>query len=61
MRQAGKQNRYCPNCGKHLYDSNVSMNGVQPLMCNKECRDKWEMKYTRSILGKSDEEIINEK
>jgi hypothetical protein len=48
----GKQIRHCPNCGQKLYDSNVQMVNVQSLMCGKECRDEWEMKYARSILGK---------
>ena len=57
----GKQNRYCPNCGKHMYDEKVGVvSRIPGLMCNKECRDEWEMKETRSIMGKSAEET-NEK
>ena len=51
----GKQHRHCPNCGIALYDDRLTMDRVQPLMCSKECRDSWEMKYTRMCLGKSAE------
>lgn len=50
----GRQFRYCPNCGKQLYDAVIEMNHVQSMMCSKQCREEWEMKYTRSILGKDD-------
>jgi len=50
----GKQKRCCPNCGTQLYDTKVSMDHVQSMMCSKECRDQWSMKYARSILGKDD-------
>jgi hypothetical protein len=50
----GKQIRYCPNCGTQLYDTKVSMDHVQSMMCSKQCRDQWSMKYARSILGKDD-------
>lgn len=47
----GKQHRYCPNCGKRLYDTNTGLNAVMPLMCSKECREEYQLKYARSILG----------
>lgn len=48
----GKQHRYCPNCGKHLYDDNVSVNHVRSMMCSDKCRDEWSYKYVGKILGK---------
>lgn len=48
----GKQNRYCPNCGKHLYDTNLNMTHVKSMMCSAECRQEWEMKHACCILGK---------
>jgi hypothetical protein len=50
----GKQTRYCPNCGRKLYDSNLEMTRVQSMMCSRECREEWELKYARSILGKNE-------
>jgi hypothetical protein len=50
----GKQYRYCPNCGKRLYDSLISMH-AQSMLCSKECREEWELKYARAVLGKSAE------
>lgn len=57
MFEFGKQNRYCPNCGKHVYDSNLTMDHVQSMMCSDECRRQWEFKYAALILGKSAEPI----
>ena len=48
----GKQHRYCPNCGKHLYDDGLSNTHVKSLMCSLECIRQWEWKYTGKILGK---------
>lgn len=50
----GKQHHYCPNCGKALYDDRIVMDRAKALCCSNECRDGWEMKYARSILGKED-------
>lgn len=55
----GKQHRYCPNCGKHLYDNMLSMH-VSSMLCSKECRKEWELKYARAILGKSANEIMEQ-
>lgn len=51
----GKQYHYCPNCGSRLYDDSLSMKHVMSMMCSDACRDQWRVKYTRCILGKSDE------
>lgn len=48
----GKQTRYCPNCGAKHYDSNIYTNEVVSMCCDFDCREEWEMKYTRVILGK---------
>lgn len=45
----GKQHYHCPNCGKALYGV-ILMDHVKSLMCGKECRDEWELKYARMIL-----------
>lgn len=50
------QTRYCPNCGILLCDVSLTMNHVQSLMCNAECRKAWEIKYARMILGKKETE-----
>ena len=47
---SGNQHRHCPNCGKALYDNALSMNHVKSLMCGKECRHEWELKYARMLL-----------
>jgi len=52
----GKQTRFCPNCGKQLYDSKVEVNHVQSMMCSKQCMAEWEIKYARCILGKDGNE-----
>ena len=52
MTGGGKQHRYCPNCGVHLYDNNLSMNHVKSLMCSDKCRNEWELKYAGMILRK---------
>lgn len=52
----GKQRRYCPNCGKEHYDTKINMDHVKSMCCDKKCRDEWELKYARMILG-HDEEI----
>ncbi len=49
----GNQHRYCPNCGKHLYDNNIQMNHVMSLLCSSECREFWNSKYARCLLGQS--------
>src|SRR5690348_3461203 len=49
----GKQHRHCPNCGKALYDDRMSMDHALSMMCGAVCRKAWELKYARSILGKS--------
>lgn len=49
----GKHVRYCPNCGKMLYDHNLSMNHILSQMCSKDCRTIWDVKYAKSILGYS--------
>ena len=54
----GKQNRYCPNCGKQLYDDRVGMNHVLSLMCGIACIKDWQTKYARKILGKDDEQRL---
>jgi hypothetical protein len=51
MSWGGKQQRYCPNCGKLLYDVGMSMDHVKSMMCGNECRDAWEIKYANMILG----------
>lgn len=51
----GKQTRYCPNCGKKHYDTLVSTNHVLSQCCDSVCRDEWEIKYTRMIMGKDGE------
>lgn len=48
----GKQHRYCPNCGRHIYDGKVSTTHVQSLMCSDECRNEWSYKYAAMVLGK---------
>jgi NADH pyrophosphatase NudC (nudix superfamily) len=48
----GKQCRFCPNCGQGMYDTALSMNHVQSMMCSDECRKEWELKYARMVLGK---------
>ena len=48
----GKQDRYCPNCGKHHYDERLTDKHVLFMCCDEKCRNEWEMKYTRMILGK---------
>lgn len=48
----GKQHRFCPNCGQHLYDDRVGTERVTALCCSKECRDDWELKYARMVLRK---------
>jgi hypothetical protein len=52
----GEQHRFCPNCGKALYDTRLTMDHVKSMMCGDACREDWEMKYARMILGKSAEE-----
>ena len=49
----GKQHRRCPNCGKPLYDTALTMDNVKALMCSANCRAEWEMKYANMLLGKS--------
>jgi hypothetical protein len=49
---SGKQHRHCPNCGVPLYDAALSMNHVKSLMCGRECREQWELKYAAMILRK---------
>jgi hypothetical protein len=51
----GNQHRYCPNCGKPLYDDCITMNRVALLMCDDDCRQEWELKFARTILGRSAE------
>jgi len=48
----GKQHRYCPNCGKHLYDDRISITHVLSMMCDDACRKAWELKYAGMVLGK---------
>lgn len=48
----GKQHRYCPNCGAHHYDDKLSDDHVKSMCCDDACRQEWELKYTRMILGK---------
>jgi len=50
--ELGKQHRFCPNCGAHHYDGNLTMNHVKSMCCNAHCRERWEMKYARMILSK---------
>jgi hypothetical protein len=50
----GKQYRHCPNCGKLLYDAGLTMGHVKSLMCSNGCREEWELKYARMILGKDE-------
>jgi len=52
----GKQYYYCANCGTRLYDSTLTMKHVMSMLCSKECRDEYELKYTRMVLGKSADE-----
>lgn len=52
----GKQTHYCPNCGKKLYDNSIVMERVQVLQCSAACREAWEIKYTKHILGKDEED-----
>lgn len=57
----GKQHRYCSNCGAHHYDDKVCVTHVLSMCCDAKCRDEWELKYTRMILGHgAQEEIANE-
>jgi hypothetical protein len=51
----GNQHRYCPNCGRAMYDDCITMDRVQPLMCSHDCRQEWELKFARTILGRSAE------
>jgi len=55
----GKQNRYCPNCGKHHYDSKISVSHVKSMCCDEKCRTEWEYKYARMVLGKDEAETKN--
>jgi predicted nucleic acid-binding Zn ribbon protein len=48
----GKQHRHCPNCGRAIYDDCITLDRVLPLMCNDDCRQEWQLKYARMILGK---------
>jgi len=54
----GKHTRYCPNCGDKLYDEKIEMKHVMSMMCSNECRDEWQIKNTRMILGKSEDETV---
>jgi hypothetical protein len=51
----GKQHYFCPNCGTKLYDAGITVNVVRAIICSNECREEWEKKYARAILGKSAE------
>ncbi len=48
----GKQHSFCPNCGRHKYDTLLTMAHVLSMMCSDACREEWELKYARCILGK---------
>jgi hypothetical protein len=52
----GKQHRYCPNCGKHIYDAGLSMKHVQAMQCSDKCREEWSLKYARMVVGQNAEE-----
>jgi len=47
----GKQYRFCPNCGKSIYDTGVTTSHVLSMMCSTECRAEWNTKYAAMILG----------
>ena len=49
------QERFCPNCGERLFDAALNNNHVKSLMCSNVCREEWELKYARMILGKESE------
>jgi hypothetical protein len=49
----GKQYRFCPNCGRKIYDGGVNTSHVLSLMCSTECRGAWQTKYAATILGVS--------
>lgn len=51
----GNQYRYCPNCGKEHYDTRLTTNHVLSMCCDHECREQWQMKYARMIMGKNAE------
>lgn len=51
----GKQFRYCPNCGTRHYDDKVSVDHVKSMCCDNTCREEWELKYARMVLGKDAE------
>jgi uncharacterized protein (UPF0212 family) len=48
------QTHYCPNCGEKQKSAAISMNHVQSMMCSNACREEWELKYARMILGKEE-------
>jgi hypothetical protein len=49
--KSGRQYRFCPNCGKPLFDERITVGHVTSLMCSDRCRDEWKIKYSQMLLG----------
>lgn len=41
-----------------MYDSNILMNHIGSLMCSDRCREEWQIKYTKKILGQDGESPV---
>ena len=54
MNLFGSFNRYCPCCGKLVYDNKLPET-CQSACCSTECLIELELKMVRGILGKSEE------
>lgn len=53
----GSINRFCPCCGKLLYDNKLPTT-CKAACCSTECFHEWEMKMVRGILGGSEGQLV---